>query len=125
MALTYDIRGLDITDIKEFWDSTEFDDEGLYTNWEYFQVFVFRMMILRSIDCDLTVDNVKETIIRNRMYERVCDPGLELPIMFIRRMIGLSTNIFPSTSREEFGAALERIVRENTIRYMATGWDNF
>lgn len=125
MSLDYDLRKLDIPNLIEFWESTEYDEKGLYTNWEYFTVFVHRLMVLRSVDCDLTVDNVKETIIRNRMYESICEPGFVLPIMFIRRMIGLSTNVFPSHNREQFGATLERIVRENTMRYMPTDWDNF
>lgn len=110
MAITYDLNGLDISNLPEFWDRKEFSET--HTNWTLFENFVFRMLVLRASDNgDITTDNVKTFILRNAVWERD-ETSLTIPVSFIRRMIGLSTNIFPAHSDEEFDAMIGRIIRE-------------
>lgn len=110
MAITYDLNGLDISNLPEFWDRKEFSET--HTNWTLFENFVFRMLVLRASDNgDITTDNVKTFILRNAVWERD-ETSLTIPVSFIRRMIGLRTNIFPAHSDEEFDAMIGRIIRE-------------
>lgn len=117
MAITYDLRNLDIDNIPEFWERKEF---GEYDNWTYFQSFIFRLVVLRPTKTgEITIDAAKLAIERNHIWEVALSnsrmAGITIPDSFIRRMIGLDTNIFPMHSDEEFNASVGRELRTSAM----------
>lgn len=118
MAITYDLRKLDIDNLTEFWERKEFSDD--YDNWTLFQSFVFRLVILRpSKTGEITIDAAKLAIERNHIWEVAVShshlAGINIPDMFIRRMIGLDTNIFPMHSDEQFNESVGRELRTSAM----------
>lgn len=103
MAIHWDLTQLDITDLKEWWDRVEHEGSK-HTNATLFESFVFRMMVLKPTSSGaITPESARVAAVRNEMYERALDQhGIHIPTSFIRRMIGLKTNIFPKDTDLQF-----------------------
>lgn len=125
MSLTYDLRGLDILNLPEWFAAHDYSDK--HDNYTLFETLVFRMMVIRpSKDGTIRAAEAKTLIIRNRVWEAAeGGTGVLIPDEFIRRMIGLSTNVFPAYSDKEFDQQMGRIAREAIQMDMPKGWDNF
>lgn len=126
MSLNYDMRELDIDIITEWWDRKEFG--AYYSNQTLFESFMMRLMVMRpSNDGTIRADEAKTLILRNAIWEKHVG-GIHIPHMFIRRMIGLKTNVFPAYSSDDYAKAIGRIIEEDAIKQLNdefNGWDNF
>jgi hypothetical protein len=113
MAINFNLSKLDIENLPEWWDAYEFGD---YTNYDYFEAFVWRLMVLKPTrNGNIGPDEAKRAIVRNAIYEKVCG-GIKIPAEFIRRMIGLETNIFPLHNDAQFKATIWRIIMDDVDR---------
>lgn len=125
MAITYDASKLDTGNFAEWCERSDYDSTP-WNNGQLFESFIFRMAAFRPMtNGTFDIESCKIAILRNRLYENATIDGPIIPDEFIRRMIGLETNIFPRKSDDDFDMFIGRLIRENTLRYMPTGWDNF
>lgn len=126
MAISYDMRGLDITDIREWSERNDYSDTR--TNWDLFVSFVHILAVVRPMtDGEFTIKACKLAIPRIHAFE---DATMQretrrIPVMFIRRMIGLSTNIFPMADEEKFKTILGEILFTNSRYTLPNDWDKF
>lgn len=116
MALSYDMTKLDIASIPEWFETVEYGTDG-YSNYALFEALVFRLMSIRSLkNGEITIANVREVIERSATMETVF--GLpHIPADFIRRMIGLKTNVFPRITTKAFMTdVMESVMRDARVR---------
>lgn len=124
MAITWNAKPLDTGDFAAWCEQRDYMPNR--DNWELFTAFVFRLAALRcSPNGTVTAEVAKEFMVRDAMFCQV-DPYLSpVPYEFVRRMIGLETNIFPRQSDEQFAIYIGERMRENAINSFNDGWDNF
>lgn len=124
MAITWNAQPLDTGDFSAWCEQRDYAPNR--DNWEFFTSFVFRLAALRCAPVGtVTPDVAKEFMVRDAMFCAVDEYLSPIPHEFVRRMIGLETNIFPRQSDEQFAIYIGERIRENAIASFQHDWNNF